>query len=75
MSAFFPPTILTDLGPSKPTYHEEFFGPVSMIFRVQDETEATAVAKDSQFALGGSVFTRDLVRGERVAREIHTGMV
>jgi succinate-semialdehyde dehydrogenase / glutarate-semialdehyde dehydrogenase len=73
--AFFQPTILTGMEPKNPAYYEEFFGPVSMIIRVKDEGEAIAVANDSPFGLGGSVFTRDTKRGERVAREIDTGMV
>jgi len=73
--AFFQPTILTEMKPGNPAYYEEFFGPVSMIIRVRDEAEAIAVANDSPFGLGGSVFTRDTDRGRRVAREIDTGMV
>jgi len=73
--AFFQPTILTEMEPTNPAYYEEFFGPVSMIIRVKDEAEAIAVANDSPFGLGGSVFTNDTKRGERVAREIDTGMV
>jgi succinate-semialdehyde dehydrogenase/glutarate-semialdehyde dehydrogenase len=73
--AFFQPTILTQVKPDNPGYQTEFFGPVSMVFRVADEDEAVDVANASRFGLGGSVFTRDLVRGERVARRIETGMV
>ncbi len=73
--AFFQPTILTEVKPDNPGYQTEFFGPVSMVFRVANEDEAVDVANASRFGLGGSVFTRDLVRGERVARRIETGMV
>ncbi len=73
--AFFQPTILTGMDPKNPAYYEEFFGPVSIVIRVKDEAEAIAVANDSPFGLGGSVFTKDTKRGERVAREIDTGMV
>ncbi len=73
--AFFQPTILTNVKPDNPGYQTEFFGPVSMVFRVADEDEAVDVANASRFGLGGSVFTRDLVRGERVARRVETGMV
>ncbi len=73
--AFFQPTILTGMDPKNPAYYEEFFGPVSIIIRVKDEAEAIAVANDSPFGLGGSVFTKDTARGARVAREIDTGMV
>ncbi|MES2092533.1 MAG: NAD-dependent succinate-semialdehyde dehydrogenase [Actinomycetota bacterium] len=73
--AFFQPTILTGMDSKNPSYYEEFFGPVSIVIRVKDEAEAVAVANDSPFGLGGSVFTRDTVRGEKVARQIDTGMV
>ena len=58
-----------------PSYYEEFFGPVSIVIRVKDEAEAVAVANDSPFGLGGSVFTRDTKNGEKVARRIDTEMV
>lgn len=73
--AFFQPTILTDVKPDNPAFQNEFFGPVSLVFRVADEDEAVEVANASRFGLGGSVFTCDLVRGERVARRVETGMV
>jgi len=73
--AFFQPTILTGMTSKNPSYYEEFFGPVSIIIRAKDEAEAIAVANDSPFGLGGSVFTKDTVRGEKVARQIDTGMV
>ncbi|MTJ79521.1 MAG: NAD-dependent succinate-semialdehyde dehydrogenase [Telmatospirillum sp.] len=73
--AFLQPTLLTDVAPGNPAYHQEFFGPVSMIFRARDEDDAIRIANDSPFGLGGSVFTADAARGARVARRISTGMV
>jgi succinate-semialdehyde dehydrogenase/glutarate-semialdehyde dehydrogenase len=73
--AFMQPTILTDIKPGNPAYSEEFFGPVALFFRVRDEEAAIALANDSDFGLGGSVFTRDEARGKRVASRIDTGMV
>lgn len=73
--AFMQPTILTDIEAANPTYKQEFFGPVALFFRVPDEAAAVALANDSPFGLGGSVFTQDLERGKRVARQIDTGMV
>jgi succinate-semialdehyde dehydrogenase / glutarate-semialdehyde dehydrogenase len=73
--SFFQPTILTDVTPDNPAFQTEFFGPVSMVFRVADEDEAVSVANASRYGLGGSVFSRDTARGERVARRIETGMV
>jgi len=73
--AFMQPTILTDIESDNPTYQQEFFGPVALFFRVPDEATAVALANDSPFGLGGSVFTQDVERGKRVARQIVTGMV
>jgi len=72
---FMQPTILTDIGENNPMFSEEFFGPVALFFRVPDEAAAVALANNSPFGLGGSVFTQDVERGRRVARLIETGMV
>jgi succinate-semialdehyde dehydrogenase/glutarate-semialdehyde dehydrogenase len=72
---YLEPTILTDIKSDNPAYYEEFFAPVALIIRVKDENEAIRMANDSPFGLGGSVFTRDIERGTRVARQIETGMV
>jgi succinate-semialdehyde dehydrogenase/glutarate-semialdehyde dehydrogenase len=73
--AFMEPTILTDVAPGNPAFRDEFFGPVAMFFRVKDEDAAIALANDSDFGLGGSVFTADLARGQRVASRVETGMM
>jgi succinate-semialdehyde dehydrogenase/glutarate-semialdehyde dehydrogenase len=73
--AFMQPTILTDIDPANPAYKEEFFGPVALFFRVPDEDAAIALANDSPFGLGGSVFSNDIERAKRVASRIETGMV
>ena len=73
--AFVQPTLLTDLAEDNPAYYQEFFGPVSLIFRARDEDDAVRIANDSHFGLGGSVFTTDLERGKAVAARIDTGMV
>lgn len=73
--AYMQATILTDIKPGNPAYREEFFGPVALMFRVKDEDEAVALANDSDYGLGGSIFTRDVERGERLASRIETGMV
>ena len=73
--AFMQPTILTDIDPHNPAYKEEFFGPVALFFRVPNEAAAVLLANDSNFGLGGSVFTENAQRGKDVARQIDTGMV
>ena len=72
---FMQPTIITNIKPDNPAFREEFFGPVALFFRVKNEDEAVALANDSDFGLGGSVFTADVARGKRVAARIETGMV
>jgi len=72
---FLEPTILTDITPENPAFHQEFFAPVALIFRVKDEKEAIKLANDSPYGLGGSVITKNIERGKRIARQIETGMV
>jgi succinate-semialdehyde dehydrogenase/glutarate-semialdehyde dehydrogenase len=73
--AFMEPTILTDLKPSIAAYHEELFGPVASFYVVKDDQAAIDLANDSNYGLGGSVFTQDIQRGRRIADQIDTGMV
>ncbi|UWZ85180.1 NAD-dependent succinate-semialdehyde dehydrogenase [Occallatibacter riparius] len=73
--AFLMPTVLTDITPSNPVFHQEFFGPVAMFFRAKDEDDAIAIANDSPFGLGGAVCTSDPERAKRLARKLQSGMV
>ena len=73
--AFVKATILSDIHPENPVFYEEFFGPVALFFKVKNEAEAIALANDSPYGLGGSVFTQDIERGKNVANQIDTGMV
>jgi succinate-semialdehyde dehydrogenase / glutarate-semialdehyde dehydrogenase len=66
---FYPPTLLTNVGPGMPAFDEETFGPVAAIVSAGDETEAVALANHHRYGLGAAVFTRDLARGRRLARE------
>jgi succinate-semialdehyde dehydrogenase/glutarate-semialdehyde dehydrogenase len=73
---FYPPTLLTGVGPGMPAYDEELFGPVACVIGARDEADAVRIANDSRFGLGGAIFTRDLARGERLATSaIHSGAV
>jgi succinate-semialdehyde dehydrogenase/glutarate-semialdehyde dehydrogenase len=73
--AFMQPTILSNVTPDNPAFQQEFFGPVALFFPAKDEEEAIAIANNSPFGLGGSVYTSDIEHGKRVAQRIETGMV
>ncbi|WP_436348170.1 NAD-dependent succinate-semialdehyde dehydrogenase [Natronorubrum sp. FCH18a] len=70
---FFEPTVLEDVPDGSPAACDELFGPVASLFRVEDEAEAIALANDSDFGLGASVWTQDLDRGERIAEAFEAG--
>ena len=72
---FFEPTVLVDVDQGMSCIAEETFGPTLPIVRVADEAEAVARANDSRYGLGASVWTRDLRRGEAVARQLESGAV
>ncbi|MGR3811290.1 NAD-dependent succinate-semialdehyde dehydrogenase [Jiulongibacter sp. NS-SX5] len=72
--AYYPATILTDVKQGMPAYEEELFGPVASVIRASNEQEAIEIANDSKFGLGSGVFTSDLSRGERIAKnELEAG--
>jgi len=59
--------------PGMPAYSEELFGPVASVLRAKDEADALRIANDTAFGLGASVWTRDLARGEALARAVRAG--
>jgi len=67
--AYYPPTILENVSPGMPVYEDEIFVPVASVIKVKNETEAIRVANDTRFGLGACVFTQDIKRGERIAKE------
>ena len=73
--AFYPPAVLSDVTPGMPAFDEEVFGPVAAVIPVAEEREAIRLANESPFGLGAAVFTRDLARGERIARRLEAGSV
>ena len=67
--AYYPPTVLVDVTPGIPAFDEELFGPVAAIIKAKDEDDAIALANKSVFGLGAAVFTKDIAKGEKIARE------
>jgi len=67
--AWYPPTVLSNVKKGMPAFDEELFGPVAALIKAKDETEAIHIANDSIFGLGAAVFTKDIKRGEKIAKE------
>ncbi|MGM0578440.1 MAG: NAD-dependent succinate-semialdehyde dehydrogenase [Myxococcota bacterium] len=72
---FYPVTLLSDVTPEMTAFREETFGPVAAVVRARDEGEMIALANDTPYGLGSSVFTRDTERARRVAARIAAGQV
>jgi succinate-semialdehyde dehydrogenase / glutarate-semialdehyde dehydrogenase len=72
---FYEPTILKNIPETCPTYREEFFGPVALLFTVPDIDAAIALANDSPFGLGASAWTQDEGARDRFIRELEAGAV
>jgi acyl-CoA reductase-like NAD-dependent aldehyde dehydrogenase len=72
--AVMPPTVLDGVTPGMKIYHEESFGPVVGIVRVNGVDEAVRVANDTEYGLSAAVFGRDVVRALGVARRIESGI-
>jgi succinate-semialdehyde dehydrogenase / glutarate-semialdehyde dehydrogenase len=73
--AYYPPTVLAEVRKGNLAYHEEIFGPVAAVIRARDEGEAVAIANDSRFGLGASLWTQDPATAERLAPRIEAGAV
>jgi acyl-CoA reductase-like NAD-dependent aldehyde dehydrogenase len=72
---FYKPTVLADVTHAMSIMREETFGPVLPVMAFDSDEEALRLANDSEFGLAASVWTRDNARGERLARQIHSGIV
>ena len=72
---FYKPTILTDTDICMRCRREELFGPVAVLIAFDDDAEAIAIANETEFGLGGAVFSADLARAERIAERIDSGMI
>src|SRR5699024_712011 len=71
---FVMPTILTDIDENNPIYDQEIFGPVALVFKVDSEEEAIELANDSSYGLGNSIYSSNIERAQKVAKQIETGM-
>ena len=72
---YFEPTVLTNVRPGMPAYHEETFGPVAAMIRVKDAEDALRVANDTDFGLGSNIWTSDVERAKQLAERVEAGLV
>ncbi len=72
---FYRPTILLNTTKEMRVVKEEVFGPVAPIITFQNEQEAIELANDTPFGLGGSIWSKDLRRAKRLAKELECGSV
>jgi succinate-semialdehyde dehydrogenase / glutarate-semialdehyde dehydrogenase len=70
---YYAPTVLAGVTPDMPVFTEETFGPVAAVVRAPDTEAAVALANDTPYGLGASVWTRDLERAQRLGRRIESG--
>ena len=72
---FIQPTIISNITPEMDLFKEEDFGPVASFYVVNNEEEAIKLANDTEFGLGGSVFSKNIERAKNIANQIDSGMV
>jgi acyl-CoA reductase-like NAD-dependent aldehyde dehydrogenase len=72
---FYEPTILTGVTPDMPVFRQETFGPAAAVIHARDAEHAVELANDSEFGLGGNLWTGDIERGRKLARQIESGGV
>ena len=75
LGAFYEPTLITSPNPEMRIWQEEVFGPVLLIVGFKDEAQAIRMANHTQYGLGAYIFTKDINRFTRVAKQIESGMV
>ncbi|WP_292320790.1 aldehyde dehydrogenase family protein [Caldisphaera sp.] len=72
---FYSPTVISEANTNMKLSKEEVFGPIAPIFKFSDDNEALEIANSSPFGLQASIFTNDLKRGLRLAKELKVGGV
>lgn len=73
-AAYYSPAVLTGITPEMRAYREELFGPVAVVYSVNTDEEALTLANDSDYGLGGAVFSTDTQRAEKIAQRLESGM-
>ncbi len=68
-AAFYPPTVLENVTPGMPAFHEELFGPVAVLYRFRTEAEAIKIANGTVFGLGAGIFTSDISKARILAEK------
>jgi benzaldehyde dehydrogenase (NAD) len=69
-----PAHVIDHVTPNMRLFREESFGPVVGIIRAKDEAQAIELANDTEYGLSASIFTRDIAKGLRLARQIRSGI-
>ncbi|GGG46545.1 NAD-dependent succinate-semialdehyde dehydrogenase [Bizionia arctica] len=73
---YYPATVLGNVKPGQPAYHDELFGPVASLIKAKDAEDAMRIANDSRFGLGGGIFSKDVEGAIKLAeKHFDTGMV
>lgn len=72
--AWIEPTVISGITEDMEAYREELFGPVVMVYRVEDAEEAVMIANSSPYGLGGAVFSTSIEEAQQVAERLETGM-
>lgn len=73
---YYPATVLDNVKPGQPAYDDELFGPVASLIRAKDQDDAMRIANDSEFGLGGGIFSKNEKNAIELARKhFDTGMV
>lgn len=75
VGAFFQPTILADVSEEMPAFKEETFGPLAAVIKVSSVEEAVRVANNTRYGLSASIFTRDIERAKKLAKDFESGAV
>ena len=73
-SAYITPAVLTNVTEQMDAYREELFGPVATVYKVSSDDDALNLANDTDFGLGGAVFSKDEERAAKIAQRLDVGM-